>query len=94
MTRFAGLMCCLFAALSFVLGAQCACGTGGLSITQPAIKAPTSPVMEAQSHTYDDYVRSAPKGVSSPKPGSHLKLVSDLEGLADSRVSQPEAGAS
>ncbi|HEY9681580.1 MAG TPA: hypothetical protein V6C86_08360 [Oculatellaceae cyanobacterium] len=91
MARFTGLICCLSVAVSFVLGAQSACGKEGL----PVSKITTSVVKGLQlqpSNTKVDDV-SIPEKILSPRLQKHLKLSSDIEGLADRVVSQPGAGA-
>lgn len=92
MTRFTALICCLSAAPSLLLGAYSAYGAGILLVKQPVVKIQTPTVRESQPFPFSSDDGSMPKKILCPKPGKHLKLSSDLEGLADSRLSQPQAG--
>lgn len=90
MTRLACLLSCLLVALSLVIGAQGASAQGVVPVMQPLVNSQTSTVESARwtpSKTDDDWFL---KKMLSPQQLRHLKLSSDLQGLADSTVSQPE----
>ncbi len=90
MTRLTYLLGCLLAALSLIVAVQGASATGVVPGTQAKMQLPTSIVQSARlppSKSDDDQLL---KKILLPQRLRHLKLDSDLQGLADSNVSQPE----
>lgn len=90
MIRLTYLLGCLLAALSLIVGAQGASARGAVPCTQAQVQLQTSIVQGVRlppSKSDDDWFL---KKMLSPQRLRHLKLGSDLQGLADTRVSQPE----
>lgn len=88
MTRvLTGLLCCLLLAISIALAGQNACATGVLP-KPPVVKVHSVPNSEAQQRP-EKVDETLLEKMLSPKQRRHLKLSSDLQGLADSRISQP-----
>ena len=90
MTRLTYLLGCLLVALSLAFGVAGASAAGVVPIMQPLVKSQTPTVQGAQlrpSKADDDWFL---KKMLSPLRLRHLKLGSDLQGLAGSGVSQPE----
>jgi hypothetical protein len=88
MARLTCLLCCLLLVLSIALGAPNACAVEE-QVGKPSVKLRLSNVNDAQTcpskPDYDGLLRKM-----LPSRGQeHLKLGSELEGLADRGVSQP-----
>jgi hypothetical protein len=91
MTRLTYLPGCLLVAMNLVVGAAGASATGVVPGTQAQVQLQTSIVQGARlppSKYDDDWFL---KQMLSPQRLRHLKLGSDLQGLADTRVSQTDS---
>ena len=90
MTRLTYLLGCLLVALGRIVGVQGASATGVVPGMQPHVQLQTSIVQGARLPPSKGGDDGFLKKMLLPQRLRHLKLGSDLQGLADTRVSQPE----